>query len=69
MVSSKSTSGPIQIGSAHLVDNHLDALEVTHKIVVHEALVEKELVDQPRATSRLNRDPKTQIVATLSVVV
>src|SRR5699024_2926525 len=54
-----------EIGAAHLVDDHLDTVEVGDQVVVHGALVEVELVDQAGAAAGLHRDAQAQVVATL----
>src|SRR5690606_30481219 len=54
-----------EVRAAHLVDDHLDALEVDDLVVVHQALVEVELVDQPGAAAGLHRDPQAEVVTAL----
>src|SRR6478609_8417928 len=55
----------VEIRDAHLVDDDLDAVEVDGRVSVEHALVEVQLVDQSRASTGLDGDAQTQVVAAL----
>ena len=57
--------GALDVGRAHLVDDHLDTVEIHYEIVFHQSFVKEQLVDQTRATARLNRYPQTKVIAAL----
>src|SRR5215813_302467 len=56
-------SGAGQVRGAHLVGDHVHALELGLDVTVDLALVEVELVAQSRAPTRLHSDAKPQVVA------
>jgi hypothetical protein len=55
--------GAGEVRGAHLVGDHVHALEHGVDVAVDLALVEVELVTQARAATRLNSDAKPQVVA------
>src|SRR5690606_25986451 len=57
--------GALEVGRAHLVDDHLDAVEVNGDVSVEQPLIEVELVDEARASTGLNGDTQAQIIAAL----
>src|SRR5690606_7851888 len=57
--------GTVEVGDAHVVDDHLDAVELDRLVALEEALVEVELVDQARASAGLDGHAQTQVVAAL----
>src|SRR3712207_4798249 len=54
----------VEVGDAHLVHDHLDALEVDGGVPVEQALVEVELVDEAGAATGLDGDAQAEVVAT-----
>jgi hypothetical protein len=56
--------GAVKVRNAHFVDSNLYSPETYDRIALEYALVEIELVDQATATTWLNSDPQTKIVAT-----
>jgi len=54
----------VEIRDTHCVNDHLNAIEINDDIVVQITLVKKELINQPRATTRLHCHPQSQIIAT-----
>src|SRR5690606_38966326 len=59
--------GPVEVGGAHPVHDHLEPLELGEQVAVEGALVEVELVDEAGAAARLDADPQPEVVATLLV--
>src|SRR5919199_2930061 len=57
--------GAVEVGSAHPVDDDLDAAEVAQQVAVEHPLVEVELVDEAGAAAGLDGDPQAQVVAAL----
>src|SRR5690606_11792042 len=55
----------VEIGNTHLVDDHLDTVEVDGHIAVEHPLVEVELVDEAGATAGLYCDAQAEVVTTL----
>src|SRR6187402_2471816 len=58
----------VQVRNAHLVDDHLDPVEVDRCVPVEQALVEVELVDEAGASARLDGDAQAKVVAPLLLV-
>lgn len=55
----------VKVRNAHLVDHNFYAVtKVNAHIAVENALIEVELVDEPRASARLNGQTQAQIIAT-----
>ena len=65
IVSTKSMVAPHEVRGAHLVGDHVHAVELGVDVAVDLALVEVELVTQARAAARLDSDAKPQVVAAL----
>ena len=67
IVSTKSMVAPIRYGRTHPVGDHLDATEVLDDVTLEVALVEEELVAQPRAAAGLDGNPQREVVTTLAL--
>ncbi len=57
--------GAAQVGGAHAIGDDADSAELAYDIAIEAAVIEEELVPQARASARLNRHAKGQVIATL----